>query len=240
LCGTLGFIWVPVWIVTSRAIPAQASPAGVKLAPVWEMFRERRFLGLIVANILSATMYTLWTNWVTLYFVEAWGLTQEQANRKYAWIPPLLATLGGLFGGALGYRLIHSGMPVDVARRRVLLIAALGLLLTAAIPLMPTPAWAAAAISFSYFWATCLAITIYVMPIDFFGAARAAFAVSVLTASYGLLQAFVSPLIGRMIDNFGFPVVFVGFSVLPMLAVGVLHITAARGDRVGFPAEAVN
>ena len=106
-----------------------------------------RFRGLLAANILSATMYTLWTNWATLYFVEAWGLTQEQANRGYAWIPPLLATRGGLFGGALAYRLIRSGMQVDAARRRVLLIAASGLVLTAAIPLMPTPAWAVAAVA---------------------------------------------------------------------------------------------
>jgi ACS family hexuronate transporter-like MFS transporter len=237
LCGTLGFIWVPVWMFTSRSIPAQAPTAGLKVAPVWEMFRERRFRGLIAANILSATMYTLWTNWVTLYFVEAWGLTQEQANRGYAWIPPLLATLGGLFGGALAYRLIRSGIQVDAARRRVLLIAASGLLLTAAIPLMPTPAWAVTAVSFSYFWATCLAITIYVMPIDFFGPARAAFGVSVLTATYGLLQACVSPLIGRIIDNFGFPAVFVGVSVLPLLAVGILHATREASASLSVPAS---
>jgi hypothetical protein len=42
-------------------------------------------------------------------------------------------------------------------------------------------------------------------------------------------------LIGRMIDNFGFPVVFVSFSLLPMLAVGVLHLTAARGDSEAGP-----
>jgi hypothetical protein len=110
----------------------------------------------------------------------------------------------------------------------VCLLSAVLLLATAAVPLMPTATWAAVAISFSFFWVTAMSTNVYVMPIDFFGAARAAFGVSALTFAYGVMQAFVSPLIGDLIHRYGFGAVCSGFSVLPLAAVGVLRATRER------------
>jgi hypothetical protein len=73
-----------------------------------------------------------------------------------------------------------------------------------------------------------MSTNVYAMPIDFFGPDRAAFGVSALTFAYGLMQAAVSPLIGRMIDSYGFTPVCVGFSALPLLAVVVLHVTGRQ------------
>ncbi len=117
---------------------------------------------------------------------------------------------------------VHSAAATDVlrARLRICWLAAAVLLLTAAVPLMPTPALAAALISFSFFWCLAISTNLYAMPIDFFGARHAAFGVSILTASYGLMQTVLSPLIGSMVDHFGFPMVCV-------VAVG----DAAGGDR---------
>ena len=186
------------------------------------MLSDRRFGGLVIANILYMTMYTLWTNWTTLYFVDARGMTQTEANRNFAWIPPIFATAGGLLGGGLAYRFIRSGMNVHTARMRICFMSAVFLLATATVPLMPTAAWAAVAISFSFFWTTAMSTNVYAMPIDFFGASRAAFGVSALTFAYGIMQAFVSPLIGELISRYGFGSVCVTFSVLPLAAVWVL------------------
>lgn len=229
LCGALGFVWIPIWLYTARRIPPTRQPAAAGVAAsVGEMLSDRRFWGLVAANILYMTMYTLWTNWTTLYFVDARGMTQAEANRNFAWIPPIFATAGGLLGGGAAYRLIRSGMEVHTARMRVCFVSAVLLLATAAVPLMPSAAWAAAAISFSYFWTTAMSTNVYAMPIDFFGASRAAFGVSALTFAYGIMQAFVSPLIGELIGRYGFGTVCVSFSVLPLVAVGVLWATARK------------
>ncbi len=53
------------------------------------------------------------------------------------------------------------------------------------------------------------------MPLDAFGGARAAFSVSLLTGAYGAMQAVVSPLIGAMIDRYGYAPVFVIVAVCP-------------------------
>jgi ACS family hexuronate transporter-like MFS transporter len=230
LCGVLGFAWIPVWLYTSARVPRARELAGTRVSGTGEMLRDVRFWGLVVANILYMTMYTLWTNWTTLYFVEARGLTQAQANREFAWIPPIFATAGGLAGGAMAFRLIRGGLNVTEARMRVCVLSAALLLATAAVPLMPTPGWAAVAISFSFFWVTAMSTNVYVMPIDFFGLSRAAFGVSALTFAYGIMQAFVSPLIGEWIHRYGFGSVCVSFSVLPLAAVGVLWMSIRAYD----------
>jgi len=222
-CGLLGFAWIPVWLWMAQRAPKQAVVAGSRQFAVGDLLRDRRFWSLLAATVFAMTVYTLWSNWTTLYFVESRGMTQVEANRRFAWIPPLFATLGGAAGGALAFRWIRGGVAVLSARLRVCLLSALFVLATAAVPLMPSPGWAAAAISVSYFWSVCLSTNLYVMPIDLFGPGRAAFGVAALTFAYGLMQTFASPAIGSLVDRFGFGSVCAGVSVLPLASVGILR-----------------
>jgi ACS family hexuronate transporter-like MFS transporter len=228
VCGAAGLLWIPFWLYTARRIPPRFEIGDAPSPGTKGMLADRRFWGLVIANLLYMTMYTLWTNWTTLYFVEARGMTQADANARFAWIPPVFATAGGLAGGALAFRTIRAGGEPYSERMRICWISAILLLATAAVPVMPTAGWAAAAISFSYFCTLAMSTNVYAMPIDFFGPERAAFGVSALTFAYGLMQAAVSPLIGRMIDSYGFTSVCVSFSILPLLAVVVLHITGRQ------------
>ncbi|MEO7142186.1 MAG: MFS transporter [Bryobacteraceae bacterium] len=223
VCGTAGFVWIPAWLWMARRTPRQLVSANARQFAVGDLLRDQRFWGLMAATVFAMTIYTLWSNWTTLYFVESRGMTQGEANRRFAWIPPLFATLGGLGGGALAYRWIRRGVDVLRARLRVCLLSALFILLTAGVPLMPSPGWAAAAISVSYFWSACLSANLYVMPIDLFGPGRAAFGVAALTFSYGLMQAFASPAIGGLVDRFGFASVCGGVAMLPLVAVAILR-----------------
>jgi ACS family hexuronate transporter-like MFS transporter len=225
-CGAAGLLWIPFWLYTARRIPSQA--VSVRGGGVKSMLGDRRFWGLVIANVLYMTTYTLWTNWTTLYFVDARGMTQADANTRFAWIPPVFATAGGLAGGALAFRTIRAGVEPFAARMRICWISAVLLLSTAVVPLMPSAGWAAAAISFSYFCTLVMSTNVYAMPIDFFGPNHAAFGVSALTFSYGLMQAAVSPVIGSMIDSYGFTPVCSSLAILPLLAVVVLHITGRQ------------
>jgi MFS transporter, ACS family, hexuronate transporter len=225
VCGALGFLWIPLWWITARNIPpsaAQDSPPARRTG-IQDVLRDRRIWGLAIANMLVMTLYTLWTNWTTIYFVQQHHLTEVQANREFAWIPPIFATLGGLFGGWLAYRAIRGGAGVLSARMRVCWTASVLLLGTAAVPLMPSALLAAAAISASFFFCLSISTNLYAMPIDFFGAERAAFSVSILTCSYGLMQTFLSPLIGLMVDHLGFSIVCVTMSVLPLAGIAILR-----------------
>ncbi len=224
--GALGFLWIPLWLRTVRRVP----PAGEMAAPpaVASMLGDHRLWGLTVANVFAMTGYSLWTNWTTVFLVTAHGMTQATANRRLAWVPPLFASLGGLAGGWLSSRWAAGGHDLLAARRRVAWMSAAALLLTAVVPLMPTPGLATAAVSWSFFWSLALSVNIYALPLDVFGAHRAAFGVSALTFSYGLMQTFVSPLFGRVIDRAGFAPLCVAAAVLPLAAAVILEGTVRK------------
>ncbi|MBI3279224.1 MAG: MFS transporter [Acidobacteria bacterium] len=254
--GALGFVWIPVWLWISRRVrpfagedlppePAagQQPPAGsaridgtkasgdppqARSPGAGDIVRDVRFWSLIAANILAMTVYSLWTNWTTLFLVTRFGLTQDDANRTYAWIPPIFATAGGLFGGWLAGRMIRGGVEVRSARLRVAALGATLALITAAAPAVPSAALATAAMSAGLFAVTCLSVNYYTIPLDLFGAARAAFGVAGLTSAYGLMQTFVSPIIGDWSDRFGWSAVCSTVAVLPLISIAVLYL-AFRG-----------
>jgi ACS family hexuronate transporter-like MFS transporter len=181
-----------------------------------------------MANALSMTVYSLWFNWTTLFLVSVHGLPADEANRSYAWIPPIFATVGGLFGGWLARRMIGGGMDVLAARLRVGLVGAIAVTTMAAAPLVSTPVAATAAISSGLFWVTTMSVNYYALSLDLFGAARAAFAMSWLTTSFGLMQAFLTPMIANWSERFGWAPVCAVIAVLPLLSVAVLRPAVAQ------------
>ena len=227
LCGALGFLWIPLWLFTSKRVLArsQDSPVSKLGGP---LLRDPRFWGLALANAFVMTLYALWSNWTTLYFVQERHMTQDEANRQFAWIPAVFATAGGFFGGVLSYRWIRAGMDVLRARLRICWISAVILLATAAVPWMPHAALAAAAISLSFFWTLAISTNVYALPIDLFGPARAGLGVAALTSSFGLMTAFLSPWIGSVVDRVGFTPVCVVLAVMPLLGVTILRWTTVR------------
>jgi ACS family hexuronate transporter-like MFS transporter len=226
LCGVLGLLWIPFWWWTARKIPGRAVATHTRTERLGDLLKDRRVWGFVVAPLFIMGLYTLWTNWTTQYFVHEWHLQQDVANRTYAWIPPVFAGLGGFGGGWAAFFLIRRGMQPIAARLRVCWIAAALLTLTAAIPLAPSPRVSAAAVSLSFLVLVFISGNLYALPIDLFGPERAAFGVSVLTFSYGIMQALLSPQIGKIVDHVGFPTVCYALAGTPLIGVAILKFTA--------------
>ena len=224
--GLIGFLWIPLWLITARAVPRAYQEAQGQGINILALARDTRLWGLIVANILSMTVYSLWMNWTTVFLVKARGLTQQEANLQFAWIPPFFAALGGLAGGSLSYRFVRAGRSLVQARLRAAGLAAVALLATGFAPLAPTNMLSTAVICWSFFWTVAFSVNTYSLPIDYFGVDRAATSISALTMAYGLMQTVLSPLVGSMVDLYGFLPVCATVSVMPMLAWLVLKTTS--------------
>ncbi len=220
LTGLFGLLWIPLWL---RVAPRSAALPMLAAAPASEILGDRRLWLFVLANALSMVPYGLWVNFTTLYFVEAQHLTMVQAA-WYTWIPPVFAAAGGLLGGWLSLRWIHRGADPADSRRRVCLAAAILSLATFAIRFAPTPALAAAGISVSFFSVAAFSVNMYSLPLDTFGGPRAAFAVSMLTASAGA-AGLISPAFGWLMDRHGYAPVIAIAAVCPLLAAAVLAKT---------------
>jgi len=226
VCGVLGLVWVPMWLLTSKRIPPSTLQSAAPHKSIRALLRDRRLWGLVLGTVFIMSLYTLWTNWTTVYFVHEWHLPQEAANRRFAWIPPIFGTVGGFAGGWMAFHWIRSGMDVMAARMRVCWIcAAVACVATAAVPFAPTMLLGNIAISLSAFWAICASTNLYAMPIDMFGPGRAAFGVSMLTSAYGLMQAGFSLGIGKIVDRVGFSTVCLAMAALPLIGVAILRVT---------------
>jgi len=221
--GLLGLLWIPLWNRAARSVPVAKSEVQPS-AGGRSLLRERRLWGFVTANALAMIGYSLWTNWTTLYLVEVHRLTLVQAA-WYAWIPPLFATLGGVWGGWLSLRLTAAGAQPVNARVRACGMAAMLSLAGAAIPFAPAAGWSLGGISLSIFAVAAFSVNMYSLPLDVFGGGRAAFAVSVLVSSYGAVQALVSPAFGTVIDRYGYAPLCIAAALAPLAAYGVLQLT---------------
>lgn len=204
VCAALGFIWIPIWMgVRRRVRPYEEVPPQREPGAFRRLLRDRRLAALVGANILWMGIYTLWSNWTTIYLVQSFGLTTQAAS-WYAWVPPVASTMGAFAGGWISRRAINNGVPPVQARVTGTLISAIGCLVTVLVPLSPTPIWAMLGISASYFWVTAGSTNLYTMPLDIWGGQHAGTAISALVFAYGLLQTAISPVIGSVVDHFGF------------------------------------
>jgi ACS family hexuronate transporter-like MFS transporter len=223
--GLLGLLWIPLWLAVSRRVPAVYENRAAKFTIWW----DPRLIALIAANVLWMGLYSLWSNWTTLYLTEVQKLTLAQ-SQYYSWIAPVASNLGAFLGGWLAWRGIRNGHDPVAARLRVILLSAAGVLLTLALPLAPNAGWAMAIISVSYFWTLAGSVNIYVIPVDLFGPERAGFATSALVFAYGLMQFVVSPAIGYFAKTGHWSTAVWMLSLPPMLAWGLLRLTVRPKD----------
>ncbi len=222
--GWLGFLWIPLWIWASRQAPLQPAPAATRDLDARAILRKTQTWGFVLANVLGMTIFALWTGWLVIYFTRVFGMTAVEAN-AWAPIPQFLGYTGSIVGGAASWWLIRRGWEPIVARRRVCLVAAIGMTVTALVPRTNSPLEAVAAISLSSFASSLWGVNLYTMPLDAYGSNRAAFAVSLLTAGYGLLQIFISPWIGRQVDAYGFGTVCSVVAFCPLAGYAILEWT---------------
>lgn len=215
--GLLTFSWIPVWLITSRIIPATSIVKTEESKHSFGLLADPKLWALIVANFLSMTLYSLWTNWPPRYLVQMHGLSPQETAR-YTWIVPICGYFGAMLGGSLSWRLIRRGLTPVAARKRACLISSCFLLSTVAIPFLPNAALATAGMSFSYFWICSWSANHYTLPIDIYGASRAAFGVAALIFAYGLMQFVVSAPLGSVIERYGFQPVCFTFALLPIVS----------------------
>jgi ACS family hexuronate transporter-like MFS transporter len=221
VAGALSLLWIPLWLFTSRRIPPAVPAASAKDEHSAVLVRDPRLWILVVANFISMTVYSLWTNWSPTYLVRVHHLRPSEAA-NYSWIVPIAGYLGAIVGGSLSWQLIKRGFTPVEARKRVCLLAACALVITSAIPLMPTPALATLGMSLSFFLIGAWSTNLYTIPVDLYGAARAGFGVSALVFAYGAMQAVVSRPLGYVIEQYGFQPVCLTFGVLPLIAYALL------------------
>ena len=73
-----------------------------------------------------------------------------------------------------------------------------------------------------YSGGAAFSVNMYTLPLDVFGAAPAGFAIAALVSSYGLISAIIAPIVGTVIDHYGYTPVILAVAFTPLMACAVL------------------
>jgi len=133
--GSLGFIWLVLWIVIYR-LPEKhpwLSPEEYELihqdrisAPStatiswFDLLGYRQVWAILLARFLADPVWWLYIIWLPLYLYNVRGFSLREIG-LFAWLPYVAASAGSLTGGWASGFLISHGWSVDRARKTVML-----------------------------------------------------------------------------------------------------------------------
>jgi len=233
--GLLGFVWLVAWLLLygTPPVPSEKRPR----VPYGELLRMPAVWGLMISRIFADPVWWFYLFWLPKYLSDVRHFSMVEIG-LLAWMPYLSADLGSLFGGWLSGRFIARGYaPVD-ARRWTMVPFALCMPVGIAVNyLSSTPALALIClVTFSHMaWKTNLmTMTNDIFPVSIVGSAA-----GVVGLGSGLAGVISTPLVGRIVDAFGYQGVFWAMGVLHPIAMAiVLVLVRADGSRRSDPAAA--
>jgi ACS family hexuronate transporter-like MFS transporter len=119
----IGFLWVLAWLAATRPRVGQSALLIGKdaeaAAPLGPVLRSPNIWRLILARLVSDPVWYFYLFWLPGYLQEAQKLTLQQIG-WVAWVPFLVADIGGIAAAHVSDRLVRRGWPADRARKAVL------------------------------------------------------------------------------------------------------------------------
>lgn len=219
--GISGYFWLAVWWFVYHTPECVRREVQVWPAPAWRLMRTR-FVGFFtLSKLLMDPVWYFYIFWFPKYLSSVHGFTLADIG-KTAWIPFLTADIGNIAGGLLTQRIVRFGVPVSRAQK--ISVTVFGLLMTSAIPVSLThqPAIAIALISIATFGYTGFLANTLAFPAEVFPKNMVGSIWGLASMGAGFGGMIFSWLSGRLIDRYGYAPVFIGYGVMPVLALAVV------------------
>ncbi len=219
--GASGYAWLACWLLVYRTPEDVRQEVEARPATPWHLLRTRFVSVLTLSKIFADPVWYFYIFWIPKYLSTVHGFSLAQIG-KTAWIPFLSADVGNILGGAFTQWLIRRGTPVPKARK--IAVSVFALLMTSAIPAVFSGsagialAWVSVA-TFGYagYNANCLAFPADVFPRNMVGSI---WGLASMGAGFGgMLFSWLS---GAVIDRFGYFPVFIGYGILPVIALALV------------------
>jgi len=224
--GSLGFFWLIPWLACyRRGAPANAAP--VRRTPWLALLRYRQTWGLFLSRFFSDPVWWFYLFWLPKYLVEQRGFTVAEMGRL-AWLPYVAGDAGAVLGGLCSDFLVRRGWTVLRARMAAMLPFALLMPLSIVVAYTPSTFVCMAlicVITFAHMaWKTNLTtITNDVYPTEVIGSVA-----GLVAFGNGLGGTIFTSLTGWIVQQFGYPAVFVMMGCMHPVAYAVLRLLVRK------------
>jgi ACS family hexuronate transporter-like MFS transporter len=213
--GALGFVWLAGWWLFART-PAREEEVSPRI-PAGKLFTTRFVLFFTLSKVFMDPVWYFFVFWFPKYLAEVHHFSLKEIGWK-GWIPYFTAALGNVAGGLLTSWLLRAGIATSVARKSstaffaVLMLSTIPAILTTSAPL------SIALISLTTFGYTGYLANTLAFPADVFPKQAVASVWGLASMGAGFGGMLFMALSGRLISRFGYTPVFIGYGVLPLLA----------------------
>ena len=219
--GVLGLIWVLGWWFV-YFVP-ESVVAEVKEPPVGagKLLRTRFVIWFTFSKVFMDPVWYFFVFWFPKYLSEVHHFSLKEIGWK-GWIPYFSAAVGNLAAGALTGWLIRSGTPIPTARK--ISVSVFAFLMLATIPaILTTNAWLSIAlISLTTFGYTGYLANTLAFPADVFPKNAVASVYGLASMGSGFGGMLFMGLSGWLIGRYGYTPVFIGYGILPLIALGIV------------------
>jgi ACS family hexuronate transporter-like MFS transporter len=221
--GGLGLVWTAAWWLVYRQAPQSTAGQQAPRVPTGQLIRTRFVAVFTLSKFFMDPVWYFIAFWFPSFLSKVHGVkfTLQDMGWK-SMIPFIAAAIGNIAGGALTGLLIRSGMPVNRARKTG--VAVFALLMMSMIPAIFTSnvSVAIGLVSLAAFgYAGYLANTL-AFPAEVFPKTAVASVWGLASVGSGLGGMLFSYLSGYLVERFGYTPVFIGYGIMPVIAVSLV------------------
>lgn len=219
--GLVGYLWMAGFAAVYRAPPAFAAEGPFPPPSPWRLLRTRFLIFFAISKIFMDPVWYFYVFWLPKFLSDVHHFDLKQI----VWLAPIpfiVADLGNLVGGGFTQILITRGMPIRYARKTG--AAVFGLLMVSAIPaiLVHNPYASIAAVSIAMFGYTGYLANTLAFPAEVFPKNALGSIWGLASVGSGLGGMLFQWLSGRLVDRFGYYPVFMGYGIMPLIAVAIV------------------
>jgi ACS family hexuronate transporter-like MFS transporter len=243
--GALGLILVPLWHLAHRRIrkiygtldPAPALMGKAKLAAgapagitIGEALRTRKFSMILCARVLADMVWYFYVFWLPGYFQEARGFNMGMVLRLM-WIPFFFGDLGALSGAWTSSALVRRGYGLNFSRKIVLVASASCCIIGASTFLAQSQYLALALASLAVFGHLSWGSNLHTVITEICPERHVSVLYGITGAAATLVSGIAQPVIGRVVDSYGYGPAFLGTAGIFVLAIAML-LGAGKIERI--------
>jgi ACS family hexuronate transporter-like MFS transporter len=215
--GLLGLAWIAGWWAIYRKPESEESERQEVRIPVRQLLGTRFVIAFTISKVFMDPVWYFFVFWFPKYLSEVHHFSLQEIGWK-GWIPYFTAALGNLAGGMLTAWLIRRGVAVPTARKASTAVFALLMLSTIPAILTDSAPLAIALISLTTFGYTGYTANTLAFPADVFPKSAIASVWGLASMGSGFGGMVFMALSGWLIGQFGYLPVFIGYGVMPIIA----------------------